>query len=267
MSPIVCQDKHKHKKHKHKKEKDKKEGSERKDKERSENKHKEDKKRKRKEEKDKKDKEDKNESERNSLRVFFENQNGQKLVPNVVELGKMPENGNAMLAIKDDRDHNRMVNGQSLSFRELDKVEKKEGKESNGCRNIVGVGGDCKNEYQIKISKVEDEKAKEEKDRIKKEEKRKRKEEKKKRKEQKKKENNDYSGKLPKLKEFNESLDGEFFPFLAIVNLQLSSKKSFYFVFAIIESYRNLHVRFVLCFYLIYFVYHFLSQRQQRSSL
>ncbi|KAH6759735.1 myb-like protein X [Perilla frutescens var. frutescens] len=137
-------------------------------------------------------------------------------------LGKVLENGNGMVAIKEKRDYSRMANVQSA-----DKVEKRNGgKETNG--NTVVEGDGSKNEDQNKKTKAEDKKRKKEKKKEKKEKKKEKKEKKKelmgfsKEKFIKQetsdgnfldfhsnipsdllKENDDCRGKLPKLKELN----------------------------------------------------------------
>lgn len=151
--------------------------------------------------------------------------------------GRVQENGNGMLAVNGKRDRSFMANGQNLQvdLRSLgngrdsygeNQIKVDEGKSRNGYKNIVGEGDGSKNEDQ-NITKSEDKKGKKEK----------KKELTEFRKETAKqetsngnfldfhsniprdllKENNDSQGKLPKLKELNGFLRGEFFPFLGVV--------------------------------------------------
>lgn len=152
-------------------------------------------------------------------------------------LGRVQENGSGMLAVNGKRDRSFMANGQNLQVdsRNLgngrnpygeNQIKVDEGKSRNGYKNIVGEGDGSKNEDQNKITKSEDKKGKKEKQ----------KELTEFRKETVKqetsngnfldfhsniprdllKEINDSQGKLPKLKELNGFLHGEFFPFLGV---------------------------------------------------
>ncbi|XP_057808790.1 uncharacterized protein LOC131023241 isoform X2 [Salvia miltiorrhiza] len=92
-------------------------------------------------------------------------------------LGKVQENGNGRLAIKDPRDHSRTANGQSLQvdMRSLgngrnsygeNQIKVEEGKERTGYGNMVAGGGDASRKAdQNKNTKAEDKKGKKEKKR------------------------------------------------------------------------------------------------------